>query len=220
MFVSPSRNQHSDSSLVLSQSSFTEQRRVVKNKKICKTTNKIYSRKNNNDYAKVQDMISAFNKHYLHFVQQKEKFRFKRTKEASKNKGTHVFSYSPRRDTAHIMENEGKLEISLCIKKLRQSLWVPQSLVLILKIISQPRYVVNQVTAGDYVCPRKVLNFLTELHAAFRMLNLRNDLLRRKFNGMKYNLRKGEEVYYDVKMRGLTANGDPIAVKGDQGFQG
>ncbi|XP_026421476.1 translin-like [Papaver somniferum] len=83
-----------------------------------------------------------------------------------------------------------------------------------------PRYVVNQVTAGDYVCPRKVLNFLTELHAAFRMLNLRNDLLRRKFNGMKYNLRKGEEVYYDVKMRGLTANGDPIAVKGDQGFQG
>ncbi|KAI3885933.1 hypothetical protein MKW92_021437 [Papaver armeniacum] len=73
----------------------------------------------------------------------------------------------------------------------------------------QPRYVVNQVTAGDYDCPRKVLNFLTELHAAFRMLNLRNDLLRRKFDGMKYDLRKVEEVYYDVKIRGLTANGDP-----------
>ncbi|KAI3943669.1 hypothetical protein MKW92_026162 [Papaver armeniacum] len=72
-----------------------------------------------------------------------------------------------------------------------------------------PRYVVNQVTAGDYDCPRKVLNFLTELHAAFRMLNLRNDLLRRKFDGMKYDLRKVEEVYYDVKIRGLTANGDP-----------
>ncbi|KAI3877710.1 hypothetical protein MKW98_020191 [Papaver atlanticum] len=60
-----------------------------------------------------------------------------------------------------------------------------------------PRYVVNQVTAGDYDCPRKVLNFLTELHAAFL-----------------------EKVYYDVKIRGLTANGDPIAVKGDQGVQG
>jgi hypothetical protein len=44
--------------------------------------------------------------------------------------------------------------------------------------------VVNQVTAGDYDCPRKVLKFLTELHAAFRMLNLRNDFLRKKFDGM------------------------------------
>ncbi|KAI3983286.1 hypothetical protein MKX01_013353 [Papaver californicum] len=83
-----------------------------------------------------------------------------------------------------------------------------------------PRYLVNQVTAGDYDCPRKVLNFLTELHAAFRMLNLRNDLLHRKFYGMEYDLRKVEEVYYHVKIRGLTANGDPIAVKGDQGVQG
>lgn len=109
----------------------------------------------------------------------------------------------------------------------------------------QPRYVVNQVTAGDYDCPRKVLKFLTELHAAFRMLNLRNDFLRKKFDGslsitilvhislvslfpidftalvltsshvagMKYDLRRVEEVYYDVKIRGLTANGDST---GDQ----
>lgn len=41
----------------------------------------------------------------------------------------------------------------------------------------------NQVTAGDYDCPRKVLKFLTDLHAAFRMLNLRNDFLRKKFDG-------------------------------------
>jgi hypothetical protein len=46
-----------------------------------------------------------------------------------------------------------------------------------------PRYVVNQVTAGDYDCPKKVLKFLTEFHAAFRMLNLRNDFLRKKFGG-------------------------------------
>ncbi|GAB2235761.1 hypothetical protein Droror1_Dr00026202 [Drosera rotundifolia] len=76
-----------------------------------------------------------------------------------------------------------------------------------------PRYVVNQVSSGDYDCPRKVLNFITELHAAFRMLNLRNDFLRKKFDGMKYDLRKVEEVYYDVKIRGLTANGES---KGDQ----
>ncbi|XP_016474317.1 uncharacterized protein LOC107796099 [Nicotiana tabacum] len=71
-----------------------------------------------------------------------------------------------------------------------------------------PRYVVNQVTAGDYDCPRKVLKFLTDLHAAFRMLNLRNDFLRKKFDGMKYDLRKVEEVFYDVKIRGLAANGE------------
>ncbi|KAL2345069.1 hypothetical protein Fmac_006354 [Flemingia macrophylla] len=80
-----------------------------------------------------------------------------------------------------------------------------------------PRYVVNRVTAGDYDCPRKVLKFLTDLHAAFRMLNLRNDFLRKKFDGMKYDLRKVEEVYYDVKIRGLTPNGESIVDQGNQG---
>ncbi|KAM4078300.1 hypothetical protein ACB094_09G026800 [Castanea mollissima] len=80
-----------------------------------------------------------------------------------------------------------------------------------------PRYVVNQVTAGDYDCPRKVLKFLTDLHAAFRMLNLRNDFLRKKFDGMKYDLKRVEEVHYDVKIRGLAATGDAI---GEQGIKG
>ncbi|KAK9127475.1 hypothetical protein Syun_016272 [Stephania yunnanensis] len=79
-----------------------------------------------------------------------------------------------------------------------------------------PRYVVNQVTTGDYDCPRKVLAFLTDLHASFRMLNLRNDFLRKKFDGMKYDLRRVEEVYYDVKIRGLAPIGDST---GDQGTQ-
>ncbi|KAI3447579.1 hypothetical protein Pfo_004244 [Paulownia fortunei] len=80
-----------------------------------------------------------------------------------------------------------------------------------------PRYVVNQVTAGDYDCPRKVLKFLTDLHAAFRMLNLRNDFLRKKFDGMKYDLRRVEEVHYDVKIRGLTTNGNSRGEQGDGG---
>lgn len=53
-------------------------------------------------------------------------------------------------------------------------------------MIQQPRYVVNRVTAGDYDCPRKVMNFLTDLHAAFRMLNLRNDFLRKKFDSKSF----------------------------------
>ncbi|KAL6585396.1 hypothetical protein OROMI_002040 [Orobanche minor] len=79
-----------------------------------------------------------------------------------------------------------------------------------------PRYVVNQVTAGDYDCPRKVLKFLTDLHAAFRMLNLRNDFLRKKFDGMKYDLRKVEEIHYDVKIRGLATNGNSKGEQGDE----
>ncbi|GAV67881.1 Translin domain-containing protein [Cephalotus follicularis] len=79
-----------------------------------------------------------------------------------------------------------------------------------------PRFVVNQVTAGDYDCPRKVLNFLTDLHAAFRMLNLRNDFLRKKFDSMKYDVKRVEEVHYDVKIRGLTTTGDST---GDQVIQ-
>jgi len=72
-----------------------------------------------------------------------------------------------------------------------------------------PRFVVNRVTAGDYDCPKRVLGFLTDLHASFRMLNLRNDFLRKKFDGMKYDLRRVEEVYYDVKIRGLV----PVELK-------
>ncbi|KAL5742951.1 hypothetical protein ACOSP7_029683 [Xanthoceras sorbifolium] len=78
-----------------------------------------------------------------------------------------------------------------------------------------PRYVVNRVLAGDYGCPRKVLTFLTDLHAAFRMLNLRNDFLRKKFDSMKYDLKRVEEVYYDMKIRRL-ANGDSTENHGTQ----
>ncbi|KAL9429336.1 hypothetical protein AB3S75_031201 [Citrus x aurantiifolia] len=79
-----------------------------------------------------------------------------------------------------------------------------------------PRYVVNQVLAGNYDCPRKVLRFLTDLHAAFRMLNLRNDFLRKKFDSLKYDLKRVEEVYYDMKIRHL-ANGDSAEDNGTQG---
>ncbi len=48
----------------------------------------------------------------------------------------------------------------------------------------QPRYVVNRVTAGDYNCPKEVSTFLGDLYTAFRTLNLRNDHLRKRFDGM------------------------------------
>jgi predicted translin family RNA/ssDNA-binding protein len=55
-----------------------------------------------------------------------------------------------------------------------------------------PRYVVTQVTTGDYDCPRKILKFLTELHVALWTLNLRNDFLRKKFGDLG-----GKVIYLD-----------------------
>ncbi|KAH9671487.1 translin family protein [Citrus sinensis] len=103
--------------------------------------------------------------------------------------------------------NRTSIKIGLCIDADLEQMIFWQSV---------PRYVVNQVLAGNYDCPRKVLRFLTDLHAAFRMLNLRNDFLRKKFDSLKYDLKRVEEVYYDMKIRHL-ANGDSAEDNGTQG---
>ena len=38
----------------------------------------------------------------------------------------------------------------------------------------------------------------------YRLLNLKNDTLRKKFDGIKYDLKKVEEVVYDLSIRGLN----------------
>lgn len=71
------------------------------------------------------------------------------------------------------------------------------------------RYVVNRVTVEDYTCPERVSALLNQLNAGFRLLNLRNDMLRRRYDGLKYDLKKVEEVLYDVKIRGLDKKAEP-----------
>ena len=51
-----------------------------------------------------------------------------------------------------------------------------------LSSLVQPRFVINRVTAGDFECPKKVAAFLNDLFAAFKKLNLRNDMLRKRFD--------------------------------------
>lgn len=72
----------------------------------------------------------------------------------------------------------------------------------------QARWSKNAVTAGDYDRPLKIKKFVGELDAGFRLLNLKNDSLRKRFDGLKYDLNKVEEVVYDVTIRGLTSNKD------------
>ena len=40
------------------------------------------------------------------------------------------------------------------------------------------------------------------------MLNLKNDGLRKKFDSLKYDMKKVEEVVYDLSIRGLLKNDD------------
>ena len=46
--------------------------------------------------------------------------------------------------------------------------------------------------------------FLAELDAGFRLLNLKNDMLRKKVDSLKYSVQKVEGVVYDLTIRSLV----------------
>lgn len=66
------------------------------------------------------------------------------------------------------------------------------------------RFTVNCVTNGDLQRPLKISAFLQEVLEGFRLLNLKNDNLRKKFDSIKYDMKKVEEVVYDLSIRGLV----------------
>ncbi|KZT12025.1 Translin [Laetiporus sulphureus 93-53] len=66
------------------------------------------------------------------------------------------------------------------------------------------RLAVNAVTMGDYEQPIRISIFVKDLFAGFSMLNLRNDTLRRRYDSLKYDIKKIEEVVYDVSLRKLA----------------
>jgi hypothetical protein len=59
------------------------------------------------------------------------------------------------------------------------------------------------VAAGDSVRPAHIHLFITQLDQSFRLLNLKNDNLRRKFDALKYDVQKVEQVVYDLTIRQL-----------------
>ncbi|KAF7346318.1 hypothetical protein MSAN_01859500 [Mycena sanguinolenta] len=66
------------------------------------------------------------------------------------------------------------------------------------------RYAINAVTLGQFEEPLRISNFVKEIFSGFTMLNLKNDSLRRRFDSLKYDLKKIEEVVYDVSLRKLV----------------
>ncbi len=74
------------------------------------------------------------------------------------------------------------------------------------------RLAVNAVTLGDYEMAVTISHFVKSVHAGFQLLNLKNDFLRRKVDGIKYSVKKVEDVVYDLSLRNLI----PAAARDDQ----
>ena len=55
---------------------------------------------------------------------------------------------------------------------------------------------------------RYLKTILDQFQTGFRLLNLKNDGLRKKFDSLKYDMKKVEEVVYDLSIRGLLKNDD------------
>ncbi|CAK7216047.1 Translin-1 [Sporothrix curviconia] len=65
------------------------------------------------------------------------------------------------------------------------------------------RLAMNAVTLGDGELAVRISRFVKDLHAGFQLLNLKNDFLRKKVDGVKYAVKKVEGVIYDLALRGL-----------------
>ncbi|OCK75689.1 Translin [Lepidopterella palustris CBS 459.81] len=68
----------------------------------------------------------------------------------------------------------------------------------------------NSVTLGDYRRPLLISQFIKDLHAGFQILNLKNDALRRRSDGIKYRVKEVEDVVYDLSLRNLVPKAGEI----------
>ncbi|KAL3989513.1 Translin family protein [Acanthocheilonema viteae] len=74
------------------------------------------------------------------------------------------------------------------------------------------RFSINAVVVGNNILPFKIADFLYDLDAKFRMLNLKNDGLRRRYDTLKYDVQRAEQVVYDLTIRGLKRPEDEKSV--------
>ncbi|KAL1856349.1 hypothetical protein VTK73DRAFT_8306 [Phialemonium thermophilum] len=65
------------------------------------------------------------------------------------------------------------------------------------------RLAINAVTLGDHELAVRISNFIKDVHGGFQLLNLKNDILRKKVDGVKYHVKKVEDVVYDLSVRNL-----------------
>jgi len=66
------------------------------------------------------------------------------------------------------------------------------------------RLCVVSVISGDFELPVKIQRFVNDLYNGYRLLNLKNDFIRKRFDSMKYDLKKIEDVNFELAVRGLN----------------
>ncbi|KHN96535.1 Translin family protein [Metarhizium album ARSEF 1941] len=66
------------------------------------------------------------------------------------------------------------------------------------------RLATNAVTLGDFELPMTISAFVKDVFAGFQLLNLKNDILRKRADAVKYDVKKVEDVVYDLSLRGLV----------------
>lgn len=69
------------------------------------------------------------------------------------------------------------------------------------------RLSMNCVIRNDYVTPGRCARFAHDVSEGFKQLNLRNDFLRKRYDGIKYDVKRMEEIMYDLSIRGLGKKG-------------
>ncbi|TEA15008.1 Translin-1 [Colletotrichum sidae] len=65
------------------------------------------------------------------------------------------------------------------------------------------RLATNAVTLGDFALPVDISAFVKDLFAGFQLLNLKNDILRKRVDAVKYDVKRVEDVVYDLSLRSL-----------------
>ncbi|KAH8671120.1 Translin [Xylariales sp. PMI_506] len=65
------------------------------------------------------------------------------------------------------------------------------------------RLAMNSVTLGDIELTVRISQFIKDLFAGFQLLNLKNDIVRKRIDAVKYHVKKVEDVIYDLSLRGL-----------------
>ncbi|OBZ71654.1 Translin [Grifola frondosa] len=71
-------------------------------------------------------------------------------------------------------------------------------------VLTAEDYLHGLITLVNELSPDKNSIFVKDLFAGFAMLNLKNDTLRRRYDSLKYDIKKIEEVVYDVSLRKLA----------------
>ena len=66
------------------------------------------------------------------------------------------------------------------------------------------RLATNSVTMGDFELPLMIASFVKDLFSGFQLLNLKNDILRKRGDAIKYDVKRVEDVVYDLSLRGLV----------------